>query len=491
MSDVRDFLMPDLGEGLEEGDIVEWNVEVGQTIELNQTLAQIETAKAVVEVPSPFAGTVVERFGEVGDTVLVGRPLVRIDVSGGTGTPAAMTAQPAGAATAAEPAAGRSPAQAVAAIDGAEAEVLAPGKAEGEGKRTSVLVGYGAEAGSGKRRRRSGGGGGDGGASIAAPSAPAPQPAPADGPAAGGNGHVLAKPPVRKLAKDLGVDLASIGRGSGPDGTITRDDVQAAASGAGPARATAAPSQLATQPTGLGFRGREPGDVIPVQGIRKRIVARMTESRMRIPEATTSLVVDCTALWRIRKRLTEQAKAEGHDTSISPFALVARATVLALRRFPTLNAVLDEDAAEIRLHDHLNLGVAVDTDRGLMVPVIKNAHTLPTLELAREMQRLAVAARDGSITPGDLTGGTFTINNYGALGTDTGDPIINYPEAGILGVGTMNERPWVINGKVRVRRVVELTIAFDHRISDGGEAGRFVAYVGQLVSDPARILLHA
>ncbi|MGH3442194.1 MAG: dihydrolipoamide acetyltransferase family protein, partial [Nitriliruptorales bacterium] len=229
----------------------------------------------------------------------------------------------------------------------------------------------------------------------------------------------------------------------------------------------------------------------PVQGIRKRIVAKMVESRTKIPEATTEVTVDCTRTWDLAAELTDQAAAEGAEVRITPFALVARATVLALRRFPTLNATLDEDANEIRLLEPIHLGIAADTDRGLLVPVVKDAHQRSTLDLAREVNRVVRAARDGSIAPGDLTGGTFTVNNYGALGNDRGDPIINYPEAAILGVGAMNERPWVVAGELAVRRTVTLTIAFDHRVCDGGEAGRFVAYVGGLVEEPARILLHS
>jgi 2-oxoisovalerate dehydrogenase E2 component (dihydrolipoyl transacylase) len=302
-------------------------------------------------------------------------------------------------------------------------------------------------------------------------------------------GRPLAKPPVRKLAKDLGVDLHAIAPGSGEGGVITREDVRAAAEGA-PAAAVAAPGREAADGV-TGFRGRAPGDVIPISGIRKRIVQKMVESRTTIPEATTSVTVDCTATWELAEKLTESAQAEGHEVRITPFAVAARATLIALRRFPTLNATIDEEAGEIRLLEPIHLGVAVDTDRGLLVPVIKDAHTRTTLGLAQEMTRLVRAARDGSIAPGDLTGGTFTVNNYGALRNDWGDPIINYPEAGILGIGAMNERPWVVDGDLAVRRVVTLTIAFDHRICDGGEAGRFIAMVGDLVENPGRIILHA
>ncbi|HEX2029325.1 MAG TPA: dihydrolipoamide acetyltransferase family protein [Nitriliruptorales bacterium] len=430
MGQIRDFLMPDLGEGLESGEIVAWNVDVGDRVELNQEICEVETAKATVAVPSPFAGTVVERFADVGDELEVGIPLVRIDV------------------------------EEEHVPDAAEAAEAGPEADESTGRR-SVLVGYGAAEGR-TRRRRSG--------AVQAPDGDAPS-AP------------LAKPPVRKLAGDLGVDLAAIAPGSGPGGAITREDVRAAA-----AALDKRPRPVADRE---GFRGRSPGEVLPVTGVRKRIVAKVTRSRTTIPEATTSVTVDCTRTWELASELTTRARAEGHDVRVSAFAVVTRSVVLALRRFPTLNAVLDEDAGEIRLLEPIHLGVAVDTDRGLLVPVVRNAHSRTTLDLARELDRLTMAAREGSVGPDDLTGGTFTINNYGALGSDWGDPIINHPEAGILGVGAMKERPWVADGRLVVRRTVTLTIAFDHRISDGGEAGRFVAYVGDLVEQPARIVLHA
>ncbi len=484
MGEIRDFLLPDLGEGLESGEIVAWHVEAGDTVELNQEICDVETAKAVVSVPCPFAGTIVERFGEIGEELEVGEPLVRIDVeevASGADVPDEVAAQ------LGDEAGGGSSAQAGFEVGEDEVEEEQPAADAGSerGERTNVLVGYGAAEGATKRRRRRG---------ARTPGAGAPS----------GNGErtsedtttkPLAKPPVRKLAKDLGVDLASIAPGSGEGGIITREDVRAAAEGepaAAPAReAPPAGVPAEAEVAGVGFRGMSPGDVIPVSGIRKRIVEKMTTSRSEIPEATTSVTVDCTELWDAAERLTDAAGREGHDVRVTPFALVARATVIALRRFPTLNATLDTDAGEIRLLEPVHLGVAVDTDRGLLVPVIDDAHRRTTLELSRELNRLAHAARDGSISPGELTGGTFTVNNYGALGNDWGDPIINHPEAAILGVGAMNERPWVVDGELAVRRVVTLTVAFDHRICDGGEAGRFVAEVGRMVEDPTRILLHA
>jgi 2-oxoisovalerate dehydrogenase E2 component (dihydrolipoyl transacylase) len=499
MARIKDFKLPDLGEGLEEGEIVEWHVEVGQVIELNQTVADVETAKAVVAVPSPFAGRVVERIGELGEPLEVGSVFLRIDVDvdGGAVATGDAAAGPA-AASGASPAQGGFEAGAAAAAVATPEPDAEPGAAVvGEGRSSGLdadeepqpLVGYGQGKGGARRRRR---GGGAVAAAAGEPDALA---------------KPLAKPPVRKLAKDLGVDLADLAPGSGPDGVITRDDVQAAASG-GPAAAVApamsapvaaggpAPTPVfsalgAGEKAVPGYRGRTPGEVEPIRGIRKRIVEKMETSRREIPEATCSRTADLTELWRIRKDLTEQAHADGFDVKITPFALILRAVVLAIRRFPTLNASIDREAGEIRLHEHVNLGFAADTDRGLVVPNIKDANTLSTLQLAMELNRLATAARDGSVSAAEMTGGTFTVSNYGAFGNDDGSAVINHPEGAILGVGAIRERPWVVGGELAVRRTCTFSLAFDHRISDGGEAGRFVTYVGDLCEQPARILLHS
>ncbi|MBW3659656.1 MAG: 2-oxo acid dehydrogenase subunit E2, partial [Actinobacteria bacterium] len=497
MADIRDFLLPDLGEGLEEGEIVSWAVEVGERITLNQTVAEIETAKAVVAVPSPFAGVVKERHGEVGDVREVGKPLITIEVeavakdapgddlggqSGGSPAQGAMEATPTEAAGSAPSSAAKN----VEDTSGLYGEVQdGPRKSTGldADEEPQPLVGYGQGGGGGRRRRRGKG-------------APQDQP-PAEQPAeTAGQVKPLAKPPVRKLAKDLGVDLAEIAPGSGQDGVITREDVRAAADG-GTAQQPAAqqPAQqqpAAKQPTAQpaasapalvsaaagekpvpGFRGRTPGEVEQVKGIRKRIIAKMEQSRREIPHALCSRDADLTELWELRHDLTAEARSQGFDVKITPNALIMRATVLALRRFPTLNAVYDEEAGEIRLLEHINLGVAVDTDRGLIVPNIKDAHTKSTLQLAMETVELAEKCRTGTATPGELTGGTFTVDNYGFFGNDDGNPIINAPEAGILGIGAIRERPWVHEGEIAVRRVTRFQLAFDHRICDGGEAGRF------------------
>lgn len=502
MADVRTFDLPDLGEGLEEGDVVEWLVEVGDTVELNQEIVTVETAKAAVDIPVPFAGVLVERAGEPGDTLVVGQMLCRIDVDVAQDVADAPAGD--GQEAAADDAAADDP------TDHRAADPDTPGLGSGGQGSTGLdaegepqpLVGYGNQEGAGGRRRRRRGqtdAGGDGGRPVVE----------RDGPP-------LAKPPVRKLARDQGVDLAMV-PGTGPRGSITREDLaayvahQAADGGpsAGPAaqpavdRTAAAPQDPPpvpppSLPAGTagekpvpGFRGRAPGEVEQVAGVRKRIIARMEQSRRDIPHALAAADADVTELWRLREVLTRQARDQGFDVRISPNALVMRATVLALRRFPTLNAVYDREAGEIRLLEHVNLGVAVDTDRGLLVPNIKDAHTRSTLQLAIETTELARRCRDGSATPTELTGGTFTTDNYGYFGNDDGNPIINAPEVGILGIGAMRERPWVVDGELAVRRVCRLQVAFDHRVCDGGEAGRFVRYVADLCEEPARILLHA
>ncbi|MFO7777237.1 MAG: dihydrolipoamide acetyltransferase family protein [Nitriliruptoraceae bacterium] len=491
MSEIRDFALPDLGEGLEDGEIVRWHVEVGDVIALNDPVVEVETAKAVVDVPCPFAGRVVERHAEEGDTVLVGTVLVRIDVS------------EAGASSS----------------TGLDAD-----------EEPQPLVGYGQAASPPRRRRRP----------AASPPTGAPVPSTAEpGPAADELGAStaepgspvappLAKPPVRKLAKDLGVDLASLAPGSGPQGSITRAEVEAAAAEGGPragagaatgapgvAAPAVAPATAGTPPhlhavaagekPVPGFRGRRPGEVEPIRGIRRRIVEKMERSRREIPSATCSRDADLTELWQLRATLTAQAREAGFDVRITPFALILRATVVALRRYPTLNARItrpvagdgdgDGDAGEIELLEHIHLGVAADTERGLVVPNIKEAQARSTLGLALELTRLAEAARAGTLTPQELTGGTFTVNNYGAFGNDDGDPIINHPEGAILGVGAIRERPWVVpdadgRGELAIRRVGRFTLAFDHRICDGGEAGRFVTEVATLCEQPSRLLLH-
>ena len=489
----RDFLLPDLGEGLTEGEIASWLVAVGDVVEIDQPVAEIETAKAVVEVPSPFAGTVVVLHGEVGQEVLVGRPLVTIDVGGAevadaTGGDAAVTDM---VPEAAAP---------------AVADATSAVEDEGSG---NVLVGYGT-GGTKQRRRRAGS------------QVPASQPEPEPEPVAHANGRPRAKPPVRKLAKDLGVDLAQV-RGTGDGGIVTRADVEAFAGagagaaardtgtladrgplvqpgaehGAGLAEVAPIPAVTAagTPPADVGvvvtdtehhrLRSAPPADEleptrIPVRGVRKVIAEQMTRSRTEIPEATTWVEVDATPLWEYRQRLN----ASNDRVKVNPLAIVMRIVVAGLRRFPEVNASLDTAANEIVLHRHVHLGFAAQTDRGLVVPVIKGADRMSVLDLAAELNRLADGARAGKLGPDDMRGGTFTLSNYGSFGVDGGAAVINHPEAAILGVGRIVDKPWVHDGQVVIRKVQQLSIAFDHRICDGGEAAGFLRFVADCVEDP-------
>lgn len=441
---VRDFCLPDLGEGLEEGEIVAWHVEVGDDVALNQQIAEVETAKALVAIPCPFAGVIVERVGEVGASMEVGSVLVRIR----TDDVAAVSASASDEDHEAEP---------------------------------TPLVGYGRDDAARTRPRAQRNGQGS---------------------------RVLAKPPVRKLARDLGVDIGQV-EGSGDGGVVSRQDVEAAArrgdhdaAGGGVGAtgqadvASTSASLAAPRALGIGFRGRRPGEVEPIRSVRKRIVEKMELSRRDIPAASCTVDVDLTRLWSLRDDLTDAARRDGWDVKITPFAVLMRATILGLRRFPTLNARLvgrdpqHGEPGEIHLLEDINLGFAVDTDRGLVVPNIKRADTKSLIELATELTNLSAAARDGRIEPAAVTGGTFTVNNYGVFGNDDGDPIINHPEAGILGMGAIRERPWVVDGQIVVRRIARMRLSFDHRVCDGAEGGRFLTYVAALCEEPSRILLH-
>ncbi|MPZ72311.1 MAG: 2-oxo acid dehydrogenase subunit E2 [Nitriliruptorales bacterium] len=494
MANAKDFLLPDLGEGLTEGEIVSWLVAVGDSVEVDQPVAEVETAKAVVEVPSPFAGTVLALHGEPGQEVEVGKPLVTIDLDGRPAPDAgAAEAEPTDAATRPGGTIGGS-------SEDAEVADMVPQPTEeaDDSGSGNVLVGYGTGGGRSKRRR--------GGEAVTAPAAGAPpaapqRPAPRAAPRSGSTlrtGRPLAKPPVRKLAKDKGVDLAMVA-GSGPDGIITRDDIEQfltrSPGGNGEAApATVPPSEdyqqlLASEVPASGAPPFEaPGaDLvtrIPVKGVRKAVARQMTISRQQIPEATTWVDVDATELWALRQDLI----ASQSEVKVSPLAIIMRACVAGLRDFPEVNARLDTETNEIVLQHFVNLGFAAQTDSGLMVPVIKRADQLSTLGIASELNRLATAARDRSVKPDEMTGGTFTLSNYGTFGVDGGSAVINWPEAAILGVGRIIDRPWVVDGTIQVRKVQQLSIAFDHRICDGGEAAGFLRFVADCIESPTKLL---
>jgi pyruvate dehydrogenase E2 component (dihydrolipoamide acetyltransferase) len=442
----RDFLVPDLGEGLEEASVVEWLVPVTGSVALNGPLCVLETAKATVEIPSPFAGRLVERGGEEGDTLTVGSLLARIQVE------------------AAAPDANREhPSQASAT------------------RRTPTLVGYGADDEQDRSRRP----GPVPTIAVSPPSAPpsGARPAPA---------HALAKPPVRRLARTLNVDLAALVPGSGRDGIVTRDDVLAAAPAIPTAAAiAAAPEPGSDQDADGAPAGDLAGKTVPVRGIRARIAERMTISRSRIPDATCSVTADCGALLDLRGRLNATAERAGAAPVITPFALIARLLVRALTIHPALNSTFLDDGPSIRLHGRVHLGVATATDHGLLVPVVRSAQAMSTLRLAQEIARLAETARAGTASPAELTGSTFTVSNFGALGLDEGIPVINYPEAAILGVGSIRSRAVVRNGEVVARPTATLTCAFDHRVADGAEAGAFLRELASWVEQPDLVLLHS
>jgi 2-oxoisovalerate dehydrogenase E2 component (dihydrolipoyl transacylase) len=395
MSDtgLQDFLVPDLGEGLEDATITSWSVAVGDDVELNQTLCTVETNKAEVEIPSPYAGRIVELGGAEGDTLDVGAVLVRICT-----------------------------------------ESAAPSPAGNGSVRKPVLVGYGADDEMDSSRR---------GLVGARP---------------------RAKPPVRKLAAELNVDLSRV-TGSGPDGIITREDVLAAAG-------RSAPSP----------------DMVAVRGVQAEMAHRMTVSRREIPDAHAGVQVDCTGLLRLRDTMRAAA---GEEPPITPFVLTLRLLVIALRHHPNLNStwVDTTDGAQIHLHSAVHLGFGVAAPRGLLVPVVSDAQDKTTRELAEVVSGLVRDARAGTLAPSQLQGSTFTVSNFGALGLDDGVPVINYPEAAILGMGSVKPRPVVVDGEVVARPTMSLTCAFDHRIVDGAQVAAFLGQLRDLIQSPELALL--
>ncbi|WP_098959620.1 dihydrolipoamide acetyltransferase family protein [Pseudonocardia sp. N23] len=457
--------MPDVGEGLTEAEIVSWRVAPGDTVTVNQIVAEIETAKAVVELPSPYAGTVGELLAEPGVTIEVGTPIIAIETAE-AGSPAAA------------PAAAAAP---VAAAEGG-AKI---GEAGVDG-RIATLVGYGPRQGTVARRPRRGG------AAAAAPAAARPAaladaavaPAEVEPPAPtapalvpdeprGGRGDLvpLANPPVRKLARDLGVDLRQV-TGTGAGGVITREDVQTFTTDPDP---VAAPAAVAAAP------GREDRREA-IRGVRKATAAAMVTSAFTAPHVTEFLSVDVTATMDLRDRL--RAGREFRDVKLTPLAFVAKAVCLAAKRTPSINATWDGDAGEIVYHGAVHLGIAAATPRGLIVPKIRDADLLDLRGLATGLSELTATARSGKTSPADLTGGTFTITNVGVFGVDTGTPIINPGEAAILAVGAVKPMPWVVDGELAVRTVCQLSLSFDHRLVDGEQGSRFLADVGALLEDP-------
>ncbi|KOX35342.1 branched-chain alpha-keto acid dehydrogenase subunit E2 [Saccharothrix sp. NRRL B-16348] len=434
--------MPDTAEGLTEAEILTWHVKPGDAVKVNQVIVEIETAKAAVELPCPWDGVVTELLAEVGQTVEVGVPIITIDVD------------PSGSAPAAAPTPTSAPAS-----NGKIGEEM-------PGGRIATLVGYGPRAGAAKRRARK-----DAPAPVAAAPAPVSAPAPvvAEPVAAPAGGYVpLAKPPVRKLAKDLGVDLYALS-GSGPGGVITREDVEQAVASPAPAPAAAVDS---------GSRERR----VPIKGVRKATAQAMVESAFTAPHVTEFLTVDVTPMMELRARLKNAPQFR--DVKLTPLAFAAKAVVLAVRRTPDVNATWDEAAQEIVYKDYVHLGIAAATPRGLVVPKVRDADRMSLRELAVSLDALATTAREGKTTPADMMGGTITITNVGVFGVDTGTPIINPGESAILAFGAIRDMPWVVDGQVVPRKVCQLALSFDHRVVDGQQGSQFLADVGALLADP-------
>jgi pyruvate dehydrogenase E2 component (dihydrolipoamide acetyltransferase) len=448
MAQVLEFRLPDLGEGLTEAEIVRWLVQVGDVVAIDQPVVEVETAKAMVEVPCPYGGVVTARFGEEGTELPVGAPLLTVAVG-----PQAPEVSQAPHAPKTSGAAG--------------------GDAEGSG---NVLVGYGTSEAPARRRRVRAAAAANGTAkepSAPAPSVPEPAPVSAEGPVP------VISPLVRRLAREGGLDLRQLS-GSGPDGLILRSDVEAAL------RAKAvpapAPAPVAEAPAARVAPLRN-GIRTPLKGVRGIVADKLSRSRREIPDATCWVDADATELMRARAAMN----AAG-GPKISLLALLARICTAALARFPELNSYVDIDAREVVQLDQVHLGFAAQTERGLVVPVVRDAHARDAESLTAEFARLTEAARGGTLTPGELTGGTFTLNNYGVFGVDGSTPIINHPEAAMLGVGRIVPKPWVHEGELAVRQVVQLSLTFDHRVCDGGTAGGFLRYVADCVEHPAVLL---
>jgi 2-oxoisovalerate dehydrogenase E2 component (dihydrolipoyl transacylase) len=464
MPTFKDFALPDLGEGLTEGEILTWLVAVGDLVSLNQPIVEVETAKAAVEIPSPYAGLVTTLHYAAGDTVDVGSPIISYDVDP-EGTAAGPSIQ-GGDMVPAEP-----------------GLIGSPAPKAGTEEKITVLVGSGPKVGKLTRRAR---------VAADAPESPAvtqaarPQPARVSAAAVGaraaklvGGLHVRAKPPVRKLARDLGVDLHVIG-GSGPDGTVTRSDVHAAATA--PAASGAAPSLHLAPDFDPATREQR----IPIKGVRKVTAAAMVASAFTAPHVTEFVTVDVTPTMELVGRLRTHPDFAG--VKVSPLLLVARALVLAVRRHPMINSSWDGDAQEIVVKDYINLGIAAATPRGLIVPNIKDAGRLSVPELARALESLVDVAREGRTSPADMARGTVTITNVGVFGVDTGTPILNPGESAILCFGAVRDTPWVHEGEIAIRKVTQLALSFDHRIVDGQLGSEFLRELAGMLADPWQLV---
>ena len=440
MPTYKQFPLADTAEGLTEADILNWHVKPGDTVTVNQIVVEIETAKAAVELPIPWAGVVTELHVEPGQTVEVGTPILTIDVD------------PGGAAAAPAP------------VEEPAEEEMKP------------LVGYGSKTVVTQRRARKGSEPAPAPA-VAAPPVPAPAPVTAVAapvPAAPRGGYVpLAKPPVRKLAKDLGVDLHAL-TGTADGGVITREDVERAANG----------TPVAASTVDSGTRERR----VPIRGVRKMTAAAMVQSAFTAPHVTEFLTIDVTPMMEFREKLKKSREFAG--VKVTPLTFAAKAVCLAAKRTPDINAVWDEQAQEIVYKDYVHLGIAAATPRGLIVPKVRDADSMSLKELATALTVLTDVAREGKTSPADMANGTITITNVGVFGVDTGTPIINPGESAILCLGAIKDQPWVVDGEIKVRKVLQLSLSFDHRVVDGQQGSEFLADVGALLADPAMAMTY-
>ena len=434
---IAKFPLPDVGEGLTEAEIVSWKVAVGDHVSVNQTICEIETAKSIVELPCPFAGEVTELFVQEGETVEVGNPIIAVRVLGSSPIP-----------TLSEPDA---PAGAV--------EVEADTGAE---YKLPTLVGYG-DSGEAKSRRRR---------AIAAVS-PVTTAIPVSMVRAmAASDNVMAKPPIRKLAKELGVELASVA-GTGVHGEITREDVIGSASQASVFKNLTTPQAPS-----------EREERIPVKGVRKAIASAMVKSAFTAPHVSIFVDVDATRTMEYVKRLKNSVDFAG--IKVTPLLIMAKAMIWAVRRNRMVNSTWTDE--EIIVHNFVNLGIAAATPRGLMVPNIKDADNMSMIELAQAIEQLAATARDGKTTPEDMRDGTITITNIGVFGVDTGTPILNPGEVGIVALGSIRKKPWVVEDEIVIRQVTTIGATFDHRVVDGDVASRFVQDVASVIEEPALLL---
>jgi pyruvate dehydrogenase E2 component (dihydrolipoamide acetyltransferase) len=457
MSQIAYFDLPDVGEGLTEAEIVSWKVEVGDTVSVNQIIVEIETAKSLVELPCPFAGVVTQLLANEGDTVNVGSPIIGVEVSVATAAVAAGSAPTSMHNAVAQNAVSTEAIETVSEVSSSSAEE----------KPQPNLVGYGVSAAAPSRRKRG-----------AAPTAVAASLANATAPGTDliavvpTADVVLAKPPIRKLAKDMNVDIAKV-KATGVSGEVTREDVLAAAQVA---------SVFKNQTTPEPKTERE--ERIPVKGVRKAIATAMVQSAFTAPHVSIFVDVDATRTMEYVKRL--KASADFAGVKVTPLLIMAKAMIWAARRNPTVNSTWTD--TEIIVHNYVNFGVAAATPRGLIVPNVKDADKMSMLELAMALEKLAATAREGKTTPADMANGTITVTNIGVFGVDTGTPILNPGEVGIVALGSIRPKPWVVDNEILIRQVTTIGATFDHRVVDGDVASRFVQDVASVMEEPALLL---